>query len=589
MSASNPATAIASDPSGTMPPAATRTLSLAIVGSGGDGVALLGDLLLRMAASQGLYGIMVQSYGPQIRGGESAVMLRFAEEEVQVEGDQVDLLLCFRNQDLMRFRGTVRLHPRSVLVFEAADTGELPDWLGKCEREPYRYPFARIENGVEIEGEPKNMMGLALLCRALGWPDSLARTTVEQRFGSRPDIVGRNLGAFDAVWAASENAPLLPVLRGRGNGLVIESGNEAAARGAVAAGLRFFAGYPITPSSEIMETLIDELPLAGGTVVQAEDEMAALGMVLGASFGGLPAMTATSGPGLSLMTEMLGLSSMAELPAVIVDCQRAGPATGMPSRTEQSDLDHAIRGGHGDFPRVVLGAFDVVHARDVMQRAFHLSETWQLPVLVLSDAYIAQRRQIRDPVVATAETPHRKVWEPGMGPARFQLGLEHGVTPFRVPGTVGGTYLAAGIEHTPEGFPTADTALHEQMNARRFRKLEAIARETRGWYRVLGHPDAPLGIVAWGSQYGLLREWVAEHPEYQAFLPEILHPFPIEALRAWLDDRQWAAVLELSFQGQFHRHLGSLLDLEGVPSMRRSGGVPLGRTELERMLAEARS
>jgi 2-oxoglutarate ferredoxin oxidoreductase subunit alpha len=176
-----------------------------------------------------------------------------------------------------------------------------------------------------------------------------------------------------------------------------------------------------------------------------------------------------------------------------------------------------------------------------------------------------------------------------MGPARFQLDLEHGVTPFRVPGTVGGTYLAAGIEHTPEGFPTADTTLHEQMNARRFRKLEAVARETKDWYRVLGHPDAPLGIVAWGSQYGLLREWVGEHPEYQAFLPEILHPFPIEALRTWLDDRQWTAVLELSFQGQFHRHLGSLLDLEGVPSMRRSGGVPLGRAELERMIAEARS
>jgi pyruvate/2-oxoacid:ferredoxin oxidoreductase alpha subunit len=180
------------------------------------------------------------------------------------------------------------------------------------------------------------------------------------------------------------------------------------------------------------------------------------------------------------------------------------------------------------------------------------------------------------------------VWTPGDGPARFQLGLEHGVTPFRVPGTAGGTYLAAGIEHTPEGFPTADTALHQQMNAKRFHKLDAVAQATADWYRVLGDGRAPLGIIAWGSQHGLLREWVHDHPGYSAFLPEILHPFPIAALKEWMAARQWTCVLELSFQGQFHRYLGGMLDLAGVPSLKRSGGVPLGRLELERMLAEVK-
>lgn len=569
-------------------PATARSLSLALVGSGGDGVALLGDLLLRMAAQQGLYGVMVQSYGPQIRGGESAVILRVAEEEVQYEGDQADLLLCFRNRDLQRFRGSVRLHPESVVLIEATDETEPPEWLGRTERPAFRHPFARFENGVEVEGEPKNMMAMALVCRALGWSNDLARGVLERRFGRHPEALARNLATFDPAWVAGEQVPALPRLQGRATGLTIESGNEAVARGAMSAGLRFFSGYPITPSSEILETLIDELPHVGGTVVQAEDEIAALGMVLGASFGGVPAMTATSGPGLSLMTEMLGLSSMAELPAVIVDCQRAGPATGMPSRTEQSDLDHAIRGGHGDFPRVVLGAFDVVHAREVMRKAFEVSETWQLPVVVLSDAYIAQRRQIRDPVLALTDPPRRAVWQATDAPARFQLGLEHGVSPFRVPGTAGGTYLAAGIEHTPEGFPTADTTLHQEMNAKRFRKLESVARETGDWYRTLGDPQAPLGIIAWGSQYGLLREWVRDHPEYQAFLPEILHPFPADALRGWLAARRWACVVELSFQGQFHRHLSELVDVSRVPSLRRSGGVPLSRTELQRLLEEVR-
>ncbi len=570
------------------PGAATTpdSLVLAVVGSGGDGVALLGDLVLRMAAKQGLYGIMVQSYGPQIRGGESAALLRIARKEVHYEGDESDLLLCFRSADLRRFQGSVRLHAQSVVILEQADAGELPDWLGRSEGAPYRYPFATFEDGVEVEGEPKNMMGLALLCRALGWPPALARLTIERRFARKPDMTARNLAAFDRAWAA-EGVPELPRLHGHGVPLHIETGNEAVARGAIHAGMRFFAGYPITPSSEIMETLIRELPPAGGTVVQAEDEIAALGMVLGASFGGVPAMTATSGPGLSLMTEMMGLSSMAEVPAVIVDCQRAGPATGMPSRTEQADLFHALYAGHGDFPRVVLGVFDAVHARHVMFKAFHVAEHYQLPVLVLSDAYIAQRRQVSDPPADHHGKPRRWAWTPEHGPARFKLTGDHVVAPFRVPGTPGGTYLAAGIEHTPEGHPTSDTAVHHQMNAKRFKKLGAIADETRDWYCTLGRDDAPRGIVAWGSHYGLLCEWVEAHPEYRVFMPEILTPFPLEGFAAWRRGLEWACVVELSFQGQLHRYLSSLTDLTGVSSITRSGGVPLTRAELARLLSEA--
>jgi len=582
------ATALASAESPGAAPPVTQSLVLALVGSGGDGVALLGDLVLRMAAQQGLYGIMVQSYGPQIRGGESASVLRIAREEVHFEGEQSDLLLCFRSNDLKRFQGAVRLHPRSIVILEAADPQPLPEWLGRSDRPPVRHAFATLVDGVEVEGDPKNMMGLALVCKALGWPAALARQAVEKRFARKPQHVERNLAAFDRAWAATE-VPALPRLEGHGIPLHIESGNEAVARGSIEAGLRFFAGYPITPSSEIMETLIEELPPAGGRVVQAEDEIAALGMVLGASFGGVPAMTATSGPGLSLMTEMMGLSSMAEIPAVIVDCQRAGPATGMPSRTEQSDLNHALYAGHGDFPRAVLGVFEAVHARDVMFKAFHLAESYQLPVLVLSDAYIAQRRSVRDAAVDNRGKPKRWAWEAGQGPARFQLEGGHVVSPFRVPGTPGGQYLAAGIEHTPQGHPTADTGVHHMMNTKRFMKVEAMARETRDWTRTFGRDGAPRGLIAWGSQYGVLREWVALHPEYRVFMPEILAPFPLEGLAEWRRGLEWSAVVELSFQGQLHRYLSSLTDLRGVHAVTRSGGVPLTHGELAHLLDQAGS
>ncbi|HEX7078943.1 MAG TPA: 2-oxoacid:acceptor oxidoreductase family protein [Candidatus Eisenbacteria bacterium] len=582
--ASPPAPQSSSTPGGPSPSGPPRSLVLALVGSGGDGVALLGDLILNMAAQEGLYGMMVQSYGPQIRGGESAAIVRLSDTDVQYEGEQVDVLLCFRLRDLNRFRGYLRLHEGSAVLLDQGETAEIPEWLGAAASSPYRFPFARYEDGVEVDGPPKNMLGLGILCRMLGWPSALAEDTLRRRFPHRRERLQQNLEAF-ATGLAAQGAPARPAPRGHGHGLFAETGNEAIARGAIASGLRFFAGYPITPSSEVMETLIEELPAAGGRVVQAEDEIAAIGMVLGASFGGVPAMTATSGPGLSLMTEMVGLASMAELPAVIVDCQRAGPATGMPSRTEQSDLFHAIYGGHGDFPRAVLSVFDVVHAREAMYRAFLLAERFQLPVMVLSDAYIAQRRQIRDPETPRRNPPERLRYT-GEGPARFDLSGDHGVNPFRVPGDPGGTYLAAGIEHGPDGNPTADTAIHQRMNEKRFRKLAALAEETRYWFRTLGPAAATRGIVAWGSQYGLLREWIALHPDTRVFLPEILHPFPIEAFTEWRRGLDSLAVVELNYQGQFHRYLSSLVDIRGVRSIARSGGVPLTALELDRFLAK---
>ncbi len=562
-----------------------RSLTLAIAGSGGDGVALVGDLLLQMAARQGLYGMLVQSYGPQIRGGESAVVLRIAEEEVSYEGDRTDVLLCFRTSDLKRFKGSLHLHDDSVVVLETTDTGAMPPWIGSSQREPLRFPFATLDNGVEVAGEPKNMMGLALLTKMLGWSDALAEAALRARFSHRPGVAERNLVTFHRVFKDTP-VPALTKLTGHGVPLMVETGNEAVAHGSISAGLRFFAGYPITPSSEIMETLIDDLPAAGGRVVQAEDEIAALGMVLGASFGGVPSMTATSGPGLSLMTEMLGLASMAELPAVVVDCQRAGPATGMPSRTEQSDLFHAVYGGHGDFPRAVLGAFDVVHARDVMHRAFELAEQYQLPVLVLSDAYIAQRRQIRDAASDRVIPAPRWRWTASDEPARFKLQAEPVVMPFRVPGTEGGTYLAAGIEHDEMGRPSSDSNTHQAMSEKRFRKLDAIARDTSEWVRTFGDPAATRGIVAWGSTWGMLREFVNTHREYRVFCPEILHPFPLESFLRWRAGLHDMAVVELSFQGQFHRYLSGITDLTGVRSIARSGGLPLSLEELAARLAD---
>jgi 2-oxoglutarate ferredoxin oxidoreductase subunit alpha len=258
----------------------------------------------------------------------------------------------------------------------------------------------------------------------------------------------------------------------------------------------------------------------------------------------------------------------------------------MPSRTEQADLNHAIYAGHGDFPRAVLGVFDVVHAYDVMFRAFGLAEKWALPVLVMSDAYVAQRRQIRDPIAQPSEPARRPWWTPDYGITRFKL--KDPVSPFRRPGTPGGQYTAAGIEHNESGHASADGAMHEQMQAKRFAKLPLIEAETRDWFRALGRDDAPHGLVAWGSMYGLLREWVVRHPEYRVFMPEIIHPFPLEGFTAWRAGLESLGVVELSYGAQLHRYLCGITDMNGVRSLARSGGLPLSESELTTMLSEAR-
>jgi 2-oxoglutarate ferredoxin oxidoreductase subunit alpha len=243
----------------------------------------------------------------------------------------------------------------------------------------------------------KNILFLGVLSKLFGVEFEILEQIIKQKLGKKGEAilnlnfqalkkgfqyVEQNLPKKDSFWVEKQPVP---------EKRIICSGNQALAMGAVAAGCRFYAGYPITPATDIMEFLARELPKFGGSVVQAEDEIAALGMVLGAAYTGTKSMTASSGPGISLMAELLGLAGMAELPVVIVDCQRAGPSTGMPTKTEQSDLNHALYAGHGEAPRIVMALSSVEDAFFGIIRAFNYAIRCQMPVIVLSDQYLAQR------------------------------------------------------------------------------------------------------------------------------------------------------------------------------------------------------
>jgi len=366
------------------------------------------------------------------------------------------------------------------------------------------------------------------------------------------------------------------------------SGNEASAFGAVHAGCRFFAGYPITPSSEILHFLGEWLPKLRGTSLQTEDELSAIGAVIGASFAGVKSMTATSGPGLSLMAEMLGLASIAEIPAVIVNVQRGGPSTGIPTKSEQSDLLHSVFASHGDTPRVVIACSDVEESFHATVDAFNISEEFQIPVIVLSDQSIAQRRQTIDASSLEHEVRERIVaMPPELVEYRRYRETPDGVSPMSIPSTPGGMYQTNGLEHDEQGRPNAQFAVHEQMNAKRYRKLDAIAQRYP-LYRRFGAAKPRVGVICWGSTVGVLREALDRigDPTIGVFAPQLLMPLPARDLQDFIDACDEVVVIELSYSAQFLRYLRGFVDLPRgrTRAYNRSGGKALTTAEIQTYL-----
>jgi len=297
-------------------------------------------------------------------------------------------------------------------------------------------------------------------------------------------------------------------------------------------------------------------------------------------------MTATSGPGLSLMAEMLGLASIAEIPAVIVNVQRGGPSTGIPTKSEQSDLLHSVFASHGDTPRVVIGCSDVEESFHATVDAFNIAEEFQVPVIVLSDQSIAQRRSTIDAASLEHEVRERVVaTPPELADFKRYLETPDGVSPMSIPSTPGGMYQTNGLEHDEAGRPSATFVVHERMNAKRYRKLDAIAKKYP-LFRRFGSANPSLGVICWGSTVGPLREALdrIDDPRIGVFAPQMLMPLPARDLQEFIDACERVVVIELSYSQQFYKYLRSLVDFpRGRTSVyNRSGGKALTAAEIER-------
>lgn len=569
---------------------ARSDVSLAIVGSGGAGVMTTGDLLLSTASFCGLYAVMTRSYGPQIRGGESACFLRLGNKPFEKQADGIDLLVAFDWRNADRFQEELSLSPDAWILYEKAEGDPPQDFLKR--KNNLSIDWKELARKVEGGKGRANVLAFGMLCYLLGVKEAAAIKALEDRFrSSDKSTLENNVKSFQAGWrwagqTWSQRPPFqLPIVEEASPHWVL-TGNQGIVIGSLMAGCDFYAGYPITPATDIMEDLSHYLPQRGGVLIQAEDELAAVNMAIGASFGGKKAMTATSGPGFSLMAEGLGLALMAEIPLVVVDVQRAGPSTGVPTKTEQSDLWAALGSSHGDNPRVVLAPSSVRGCIEMTVKAFNIAEAYQVPVILLSDQFLGSRTESMDPIPLDAfKVQKRQLAENLEGSSYRRFDPTGGaVIPIAVPGMAGGEYTADGLEHDDRGWPDASHRMHQTQSDRRLRKLDPLAVE-EGWIELCGDPTAAAGFIGWGSTGGVIREAVRtarmEGYSMRGIIPHLLFPPQADLLNRIFDGMEMLYVAELSSMGQFLHYLRSYCQLPPtVVPISRAGGMPFRTSEL---------
>jgi 2-oxoglutarate ferredoxin oxidoreductase subunit alpha len=565
----------------------TCDISLAITGSGGAGSITAGELLLSLAGKNGCFGMMRRSFGPQIRGGEAAALVRISHTPVECMNDGFDLLLALDWNNADRFAEEIALRPDSLIIADPA-AGDVPEAFRALGVEIIEVPMKALAKDIPA-GRP-NMIALGLLAHWLGFCRDEAGKLIDQVFGKKGEEI---INGSRAAFAAGFTEPLIVEAREarprpeRGEPVFSGTrwhfnGNQGCGLGAIRGGIRFAAAYPITPASDLLEWLSPRLEQLGGSLVQAEDELASINMVIGASFGGVPAMTATSGPGLALMTEAMGLAVASETPAVVVNVMRGGPSTGIPTKSEQVDLNMALYGLHGDAPHLVLGALDHADCILTTEWSVRLAEALQTVAIVLSDQNLAQSTVlIPEPEYQLPEISKRAVAESAEDYQRYAV-TESGVSPMAIPGTAESTYVADGLEHTESGKPSTAAADHLAQLEKRSQKIHSYEFGEH-WADIRG--DGQTAILTWGSSSAVAREAGARlrsgGRDVKVIALRLLLPASPDKLARELNGVTRVLIVEQSHSRQFYRYLRAYYDIDAeTRTLARPGPLPITPAEI---------
>ena len=484
-----------------------------IAGNSQDGIQAIGGFLARLAGRSAQEVMTFMTIPATISGGPSIFQVRIGSGEVLSAGDEADVLVAFYPHSYEEHIGALR--KGGIVLYDSDHVQPNPEW-----EKQYRHVAVPITSrtveaiGGTAKDKGKNIFTLGLVAKMFDLNVPKLERLISERFGGKDESVVRSaMSAFHAGYGYSLGEVLEtfqfrePARKDRQQ--VVMTGNEALAYGLIAAGIRFGAAYPITPWSEVMEILRRELPKYGGTFVQCEDEIASACMAIGAGWAGRVAVTGSSGPGISLKGEAIGWAVMAEVPLVMCDIQRGGPATGLPTNVEQSDLNIACYGGHGDSPRVVIAPVGVEDCFYTAIEAVNIARKYSVPVIILSDQSIATR-------IEAMEEPKLEKLCQDLTP---DLSAVADYTPYPLDGTVtprlaagtpilSGKYpISTGLEHDEGGHPSGAPKMHLQMTARRRRKLQTLAAQLPQ-PQVYGPPEGNILLLGWGSTQGPIREAV---------------------------------------------------------------------------------
>jgi len=572
-------------------------IQIAICGSAGDGTIASGDILKRAAAAMGFNVIAFDVYPPEIRGfGKCIARIRISSEQAYSLKESSDVLVSLNDSHAIPHVGEVRDFGAVVYddhqIARVPEGGHISAYI-KPAQVPYGLSIRQISEFATNSARSRNIVVLGYLAGLFDLPTEAFHTIIRKKFATKPQAVADdNLKAFDAGLEKGKGVFRLDDIKlvkrpdpAAGRTAEMMTGNAAIVRGFLEAGIQSYFGYPITPATSIMERLSVELPPRGGNYLQTEDEISAVAATVGAGYSGSRAATATSGPGLALMTEMLGLGVMAEVPCVVVVSQRGGPSTGLPTKTEQSDLNIAVFGGSGDCQRIVLAPTNVEGCYRCAGMAFDIAETYQVPVILLIDLYLSNRYETVFPESGDTFAPKpRQVLEAVEGKPykRFEL-TTSGISPRALPGQPGLMHTVTGLEHNELGRP--NDAAHMDMSAKRHRKLLGATSYSGLNVSKRFGDEGPVdvGILGWGSTFGEILETMyqarAEGIRCAAMKVVMLSPLPVESLEAFFADCREILVPELNYEGQFARLVSGNLG-RTVHRLNRTTGTPMAVAEI---------
>jgi len=539
-------------------------LNWAIGGEAGDGIDSTGKIFAQALSRAGRHVFTSKDFASRIRGGYTASKIRTSVDRVESVVDRLDILIALTERTV--HENEDELHEDSVVIYDGERSTmqdvEVPHGATALE-----VPLKRLaeDAGGAIM---LNVVALGAACEVMNFPIANLDESLKKRFGDKGEaIVENNKTAArkgqDYVQAEFDHEFGYDV-ETTDEDYVLLNGDEAIGMGAIAAGCRFYAGYPITPATDVMEYLTGRIDQFGGKVVQAEDELSAVNMALGAARAGARSMTATSGPGIDLMTETFGLVATSETPLVICDVMRSGPSTGMPTKQEQGDLNMTLYGGHGEIPRFVVAPTTISECFWKTIEAFNLAEKYQTPVFLVSDLAMAVTEQTFSPDtfdMDEVEVDRGKVvdendidaWLDEKGRFQAHFPAADGVSPRAFPGTVDGAHMTTGLEHDELGRRTEDTEVRVEQVDKRQRKVHTAREQEHFDYREFGDPEADTLVISWGSNEGAIREGMdllAEEGHDIRFI-SVPYIFPRPDLTEPAEAAETTIVVECNATGQF--------------------------------------